>query len=47
MMLLTPELTHAAGSLQTCAGQMGGAEASIHGMNDIGLPVYEYEAILL
>ena len=35
MMLFKPELTHAAGSFQTCAGQMGGAEASIHAMNHL------------
>jgi len=32
---LTRGISQAAGSLQTCAGQQGGAEASIHSMSQI------------
>ena len=34
-MILKDELTIAAGSLQTCAGQKGGSEAAIHAMGQI------------
>lgn len=35
MQYLKPEMMHAAGPLQTCAGSPGGIEATIHAMTEV------------
>ena len=45
-MLLKPDITDAAGPLQTCAGQEGGIEAAVHAMKDI-FNEEDSEALLL